>query len=76
MFATALKDDESDLDGEIISKFCANPKFSLEETTFIKPPFNSIIVDTILTVSGVNRQNSKQSHKDMVDVAEDDFAKN
>ena len=66
---------DRDLDAEIMSEHCISPKLTLAEAKMIKPPFNTIIVDTIFKVSGVDN-NKKKSRKENIEVAEDDFAKN
>ena len=74
LFSRAGKDSDDDIDSEVISEYCVSPSFTIEEAKDIRPPFSSIIVDTIFDVSGIStrKKNARQAFND----AEDEFAKN
>ena len=67
------KEDEKDLDGEIVLKHCKNPLFTEEDMPFVKPSYLNMIANTILRESGLNTGKSK---KKALEEKEDDFGKN
>ena len=70
---TSSKKDEEDLDGELIYKYCVNPKIEKEDIKAIKPIMATMIVNTIFHYSGLD---SSKPRKKAIQDAEDDFAKN
>jgi hypothetical protein len=72
--AVTSKEEEKDLDGEIIEKHCCDPKFTKEEIAHLRPSFASAIVNTILFESGLDTR--KVSKKKAIEDAEDEFGKN
>ena len=66
--------EEKDFDGELILDHCADPKFTKEEIVNTKPVLTAIIVNTIFRESGIDV--GKNSKKNAIAKAEDDFAKN
>ena len=76
LFARARKvkeDDDFDIDGEIISKYCIDPVIEKDEVKAIKPVMATMIVNTIFHYSGLD---FNKPRKQAIIQAEDDFAKN
>jgi len=73
LFSTVVtKEEEKDLDGDLIVEHCKEPAYTKEETEFMKGSYASMIVNTIMRYSGINVGNKKKA---MVE-KEDEFAKN
>jgi len=76
LFARAKKakaDEDFDLDGDIISQYCVDPKIDKTEVKAIKPIMATMIVNTIFHHSGLD---FNKPRKQAIIQAEDDFAKN
>jgi len=65
-------DTTKDEDGELILKYCKEPKYTEEEIPFIKPVMSRSIVNTVFRESGIIID--KEGKKSMRE--KDDFAKN
>ncbi|MDX1278565.1 hypothetical protein [Oceanihabitans sediminis] len=72
--AMAEKDEDVDVDRDLILNNCMKPKFDKEEIAHIKPWLATAIVNTILNESGVDV--GKKTRRKAMQEAEDDFAKN
>ena len=63
--------ENTDMDGELVIKYCIDPSFTQEEVEHLKPAHASAIVNTIFSVSGFDMKRKAKKPKD-----EDEFAKN
>ena len=68
------KEETTDLDIEMVSKYCSSPKYTAEELPYIKPVYVRCIVNTIMRESGLILPKNKKVG-DKVE-ADDDFGKN
>ena len=68
------KEEESDLDEEVIVEKCKQPQFTKEEVLHMRPGLSTAIVNTILYESGIDTR--KQSKKKALEGKEDEFSKN
>ena len=68
------KEDDKDIDAELIEKYCKKPSYTKEEVQHMKPQFSSMIVNTILRESGISARGS--SKKKAIEAKEDEFGKN
>jgi len=73
LFAKIGEGNDKDSDAEIIEKHCIEPKFTIEELKHAKPVMVSVIVNSILSISGIS---TKKNRKKALQEKEDDFAKN
>ena len=64
---------ESDLDGELILRYCVDPAYEEKDIAALKPLETSIIVNTIFRESGLDWGKTK---KKAIEDKEDEFAKN
>ena len=72
--ALGAKDEVTDVDIEVVEKFCSEPKYTKEELPFVKPVYVRCIVNTVMRESGLILPKNRKKGAKLE--ADDDFAKN